>query len=220
MPAKGFTIKFMKFPDLDLEKKFWRKGVTLIAGIDEAGRGAWAGPVVAAAVILPNDPQIIKRLSGVRDSKQMTARQRDLWATCIKDLATAWSAGSANNMEIDEMGILPATRLAMQRAIEGLSIQPQQLLIDCVRLPEVDIPQISMIRGDVQVLSIAAASVLAKTTRDAILVEIDGQYHDYGFARHKGYGTRVHREQLQAHGTSAIHRFSYAPIRNLKMRPR
>lgn len=218
MPAKGFTINAMQNPDLDREKELWKKGFTLIAGIDEAGRGAWAGPVVAAAVMLPDDLQIIKKLCGVRDSKQMTARQRDLWVNRIKELATAWSVGSASNVEIDEMGILPATRVAMIRAIEGLSIQPQQLLIDGVKLTEVAIPQTSLIKGDVHVLSIAAASVVAKTTRDAMLVEFDGQYHDYGFARHKGYGTRVHREQLQAHGSSAIHRFSYSPIRNLKTR--
>ena len=208
----------MQNPDLTFEKKLWKKGFTLVAGIDEAGRGAWAGPVVAASVILPADPKIIKKLCGVRDSKQMTARQRSLWVERIKELAVAWSVGLASNVEIDQLGILPATRLAMKRAIQGLSIRPQQLLIDAVKLPDVDIPQTSLIKGDVRVLSIAAASVLAKTARDAILCELDGQFPEYGFAHHKGYGTIYHRMQLKKHGASSVHRFSYAPIRELKIR--
>jgi ribonuclease HII len=208
----------MQNPNLTFEKKLWKKGFTLVAGIDEAGRGAWAGPVAAGVVILPADPKIIKKLSGVRDSKQMTARQRSLWAERIKELAVAWSVGLASNMEIDQLGILPATRLAMKRAIQILSIQPQQLLIDAVKLPDVEIPQTNLIKGDVRVLSIAAASVLAKTTRDAIMCELDKLFPEYGFAHHKGYGTAYHREQLQRHGASSVHRFSYAPIRELKIR--
>jgi len=202
-------------PDLSYEKKLWKAGFERVAGLDEAGRGAWAGPVAAGAVILPADVSILKTLDGVRDSKQMTPRQRAIWAEKIKLVAHAWGVGMASNEEIDSLGILPATRLAMRRALEQLGCDPQQLLIDAVRLSEIPIPQKALIKGDVHVLSIAAASVLAKTTRDALMVELDAHYPGYGLARHKGYGTAFHRAALECLGASVIHRKSFRPVKDL-----
>ncbi len=201
-------------PDLNLETPLWRNGLRWLAGLDEAGRGAWAGPVYAAAVILPpNDGALLLKLNGVRDSKQMTARQRTLWAVKIRAEAVAWGIGWADNDEIDEQGILPATRLAMQRAIEQLAHSPEHLLIDALRLPALDLPQTAIIHGDQRSLSIAAASVLAKTARDAFMVQLDAQYPGYGFAAHKGYGTAFHRRALDELGPCPQHRFSFAPLR-------
>lgn len=205
----------MQTPDINFEKRLWMKSFTLVAGIDEAGRGAWAGPVTAGAVILPAKTAILKDLNGVRDSKQMTARQRGIWAEVIKQTAITWAVGLATNEEIDAIGILPATRLAMKRAIESLEIIPQYLLIDAVKLGDIKLPQTALIHGDALVLSIAAASVLAKTTRDAILVDMANDYPGYGFERHKGYGTKMHREQLISLGPAEVHRFSYEPVKVL-----
>lgn len=205
----------MQNPDLDYEKRLWKKGLKLVAGIDEAGRGAWAGPVAAGAVILPLDEKILSTLHGVRDSKQMTARQRGIWAEIIKKTAIAWSVGLAANEEIDAIGILPATRLAMERAIGGLRLKPEHLLIDAVKLKVCEIPQSNIIKGDVKVLSISAASVLAKTARDALMIEMDQRFPAYGFSRHKGYGTKLHRKQLQNLGVLEIHRMSFTPIKEI-----
>lgn len=202
-------------PDLSYELPLWRAGLSALAGLDEAGRGAWAGPVSAAAVILPPDPGLTARLHGVRDSKQMTAKQRAAWAIQIKKTALAWAVGFATQAEIDETNILVATRLAMQRALEQLALAPEHLLIDAVRLPAVTLPQTVLIKGDVRSLSIAASSVLAKTARDALLVAWDEEYPVYGFARHKGYGTALHQSALQKQGPCPLHRHSFAPIREL-----
>jgi Ribonuclease HII len=204
-----------QYPNLSLEIPLWETGLVILAGLDEAGRGAWAGPVSAGAVVLPVDSGLCQQLSGVRDSKQMTPSQRTVWAGCIKKVAVGWGVGFASQVEIDTFGIVPATRLAMQRAIEQLKILPQHLLIDAVRLPLVKIPQTSLIKGDVRSLTIAAASVLAKTSRDTLMCELDGLYPDYGFARHKGYGTLFHQQALQRLGPCTIHRLSFAPLKNL-----
>jgi ribonuclease HII len=204
-----------QYPNLSLEIPLWETGLISLAGLDEAGRGAWAGPVSAGAVVLPVDNGLCQQLSGVRDSKQMTPSQRTVWVERIKKVAVGWGVGFASQAEIDTFGIVPATRLAMQRAIEQLKILPQHLLIDAVRLPMVKIPQTSMIKGDVHSLTIAAASVLAKTARDALMCELDDVYPDYGFARHKGYGTRFHQQALQRLGPCTIHRLSFAPLKNL-----
>lgn len=201
------------YPTLKCEKALWRKGVTLVAGIDEAGRGAWAGPVAAAAVILPDDPLVIRHLIGVRDSKLMTPLQRSTWAFQIKQIARCWGIGFASNREIDTFGILPATRLAMLRAVNRLPVSPQHLLIDAVILKEINISQTSLIKGDSLVLSIAAASVLAKTARDAIMRDLDRKYPFYGFSTHKGYGTLLHRRALNGHGPCPVHRATFKPIR-------
>lgn len=200
-------------PDLSQESALWAAGVVRAAGLDEAGRGAWAGPVSAAAVILPPDPAVLERLKGVRDSKQMTARQRGEWAERIRQEAAAWGVGFASAEEIDAQGILPATRLAMQRALAALCIPPQHLLIDAVRLRSVPLPQTCLIRGDATCLSIAAASVLAKTARDALLTALEAEFPGYGFAQHKGYGTALHQTALRTLGPCPQHRRSYAPVR-------
>lgn len=201
------------FPSLAAECALWDLGYRCVAGIDEAGRGAWAGPVVAAAVILPPDKSIEAELFGVRDSKQMTARDRELWTAKIKETAVSWCTGLASNLEIDRLGILPATRLAMHRALEGLTFSPEHLLIDAVRLPGWQIPQTAFIKGDALVLSISCASVLAKTFRDGLMMDLGSQYPVYGFARHKGYGTALHRQALVENGACPEHRFSYKPVK-------
>lgn len=180
-----------------------------MAGIDEAGRGALAGPVAAAAVILPVDDNILHSLAGVRDSKQMTPTQRETWCVQIKRQAAAWGVGFASSEEIDLLGILPATRLAAVRALEGFSLAPNHLILDYLFLPEIPLPQTSLVKGDQRSLSIAAASVLAKTARDACMVALDQQVPGYGFARHKGYGTVVHCAALESLGPSAIHRRTF-----------
>ena len=200
-------------PDLRFEGKLWAAGFSRIAGVDEAGRGAWAGPVSAGAVILPPGAAIAARLPAVRDSKQMTPAERAFWAEIIKEQALAWGVGFASNQEIDSLGIVPATRLAMTRALAGLGEPPQHLLIDALRLVEVPLPQTALIKGDARSLSIAAASVLAKTARDALMVELDAQYPVYGFARHKGYGPARQWDALQSAGPCEIHRFSFEPVR-------
>ncbi|MBP7227995.1 MAG: ribonuclease HII [Longilinea sp.] len=204
-------------PTLDFEAALWRTGLRAIAGLDEAGRGAWAGPVAAAAVILP--PDCAAALAGVRDSKQMTARQRAEWAAIIRQKAIAWGVGMASVVEIDELGIVPATRLAMQRALDSLQHTAEHLLIDALRLPKVNTPQTALIKGDRRSLSIAAASVLAKTSRDALLCELEHAFPGYGFAQHKGYGTAAHRAALEHLGPCPQHRHSFHPIQSLKEMP-
>ena len=184
------------FPSLDIERALWANGALWIAGIDEAGRGALAGPVAAAAVILPQIESFTLELKGVRDSKQMTPAQREYWNRAIREAAVTFGVGLASAKEIDSLGINPATKLAAERAIKALSVVPDHLLIDHFQLPDFPIPQTSIPKGDVISLSVAAASVLAKTTRDAFLFELDKQYPDYEFANHKGYGTAAHRDAI------------------------
>lgn len=201
------------FPTLACELELWGRGLTRLAGLDEAGRGAWAGPVAAGAVILPPDSAVLGQLSGVRDSKQMTPRARAEWTILIRENAVAWGVGMADSEEIDAIGILPATRLAMRRALEKLLPTPQHLLIDALRLPGIALPQTAIIHGDACALSIAAASVLAKTARDALMEGMDAVFPEYGFARHKGYGTRIHQKALAELGPCPHHRRSFAPVR-------
>lgn len=207
-------------PNLAFERRFWRGGFTYVAGLDEAGRGALAGPIAVGAVILPSprcqSPASAPRrswctLRGVRDSKQMTALQRDCAAEHIKALALAWCVGFASSTEIDSGGIVSAGRLAALRALEGLGVFPDALLTDFrLELPELDIAQASLVRGDARCMSIAAASVLAKTARDAIMREMDAQVPGYGLAQHKGYGTALHRAAIIRMGHSPIHRRSFS----------
>jgi ribonuclease HII len=201
-------------PDLSLESEFWRAGVARVAGIDEAGRGALAGPVAAAACILPTDIKLPQTLHGVRDSKQMTPLKRQFWSTRLKETVVTSAVGFASAAEIDALGIIPATRLAASRAIEMLSIRPDHLLLDYLFLPDNPIPQTSLIKGDARSLSIAAASILAKTARDAYLCELDGEFPGYRFSAHKGYGTADHRSTIMALGGTPVHRHSFAPLRN------
>jgi ribonuclease HII len=196
-------------PGLHLERDLWASGVKFIGGVDEAGRGALAGPVMAGVVILPNISQLGLTLSGVRDSKQMTPRQRGVWALKIKETALAWAVGSASAAEIDAIGILPATRLAVNRAIQSLALMPEFLLMDYIHWPGLQNPHRMMPKGESQSLSIACASVLAKTERDSEMIRLDEQYPGYGLARHKGYGTEIHRIAIQKFGFSPIHRRTF-----------
>jgi ribonuclease HII len=203
-------------PTLNRERRLFRRGCLLVAGLDEAGRGAWAGPLSAAAVILPlKRPALRSVLSDVRDSKQMTPRRRAIAAEAIRSVAVAWSVGSASAREVDRIGPLRATQLAMLRAISGLHRVPDHLLIDYLRLPGISLPQTAVTHGDALCLSIAAASVLAKTWRDERMTAMEDLYPGYGFARHKGYGTGSHAEQLARLGACPEHRRSYGPIRRV-----
>ncbi len=186
----------------------------LVAGVDEAGRGPLAGPVVAAAVILNPD----RPIDGLADSKKLSARQRERLASEIRSRALAWSVGTAEPVEIDAINILAATMLAMRRAIASLSVTPHGVQVDGNRLPDLAFADLrlegeAIVGGDGKVASISAASIIAKTHRDAIMVELDRTYPVYEFARHKGYGTRVHLDRLREHGPCPVHRRSFAPVR-------
>ncbi|MEI9746400.1 ribonuclease HII [Moellerella wisconsensis] len=189
----------------------------LIAGVDEVGRGPLVGAVVTAAVILdPNNPII-----GLMDSKKLSEKRREKLFIEIQEKALSWSIGRAEPEEIDNINILQATMLAMQRAVAGLSIQPDFVLIDGNRCPALSMPSQSVIKGDSLVQEISAASILAKVTRDREMVALDQQYPEYGFAKHKGYPTVLHLEKLAQYGAIALHRKSFAPVRralNIKER--
>lgn len=201
-------------PELRFEKDLWKQGLRYVAGIDEAGRGALAGPVIAAAVILPPSDQNLKtKLDGVRDSKQMTPKQREKWSVQIRKHTLSYAIGKATPVEIDTYGILPATKLAIRRALLNLRQFPDHLLIDALHLPQIPVPQTILIKGDARSLSIAAASVLAKTARDKLMIALDAQYPDYGFASHKGYGTNGHLSSLRERGATPIHRKSFKPLK-------
>jgi ribonuclease HII len=203
-------------PTLNRERRLLRRGFILVAGLDEAGRGAWAGPLSAGAVILPlRLPALRAVLCDIRDSKQMTPRRRMIAAGVIRSVAVAWSVGSATAREVDRVGPLRATHLAMLRAVAGLSLLPDHLLIDHLLLPGITLPQTGITHGDALSLSIAAASILAKTWRDQLMTAMEARYPGYGFAAHKGYGTAGHAEGLARLGACPEHRRSYAPIRRL-----
>ncbi len=200
-------------PTTQAEAHFWQQGLSFVAGLDEAGRGAWAGPVYAAAVILPQDPTELAKLAGVRDSKQLSPKRRELYAGRIAENAIAVGIGWSTAEEIDHLGIVPATRQAMARALNTLAPAPQALVIDALTLPEISLPQQAFPYADARSLSVAAAGIMAKVQRDRWMVEIaETQYAGYGFAQHKGYGTRQHREALRQLGVSYIHRRTFRPI--------
>ena len=195
---------------LRYETELWASGVNLIAGVDEAGMAPLAGPVVAAAVILPQN----YRLRGLNDSKKiLDAMKREELAMRIKADALCWAVGRAEVEEIDRLNIYHAGLLAMRRAVEGLAIKPHFALVDARKIPECPCPQRGIIHGDLLSASIAAASIIAKTTRDAHMAELDQQYPGYGLASHKGYGTPAHYRALKELGVLPIHRRSFAPIR-------
>ena len=180
-----------------------------VAGVDEAGRGPLAGPVVAAAVIL--DPA--RMIEGLADSKKLSARKRERLEREIKDRALAWSVMQADVVEIDQINILQATLQAMARCVAALPVTPLQVLVDGNQAPPVNIPVQTVIKGDATVAAIAAASILAKVERDRIMLQLDEQYPGYGFAKHKGYPTRSHIEALQRLGVTPVHRRSYGPVK-------
>ncbi len=207
-------------PDLQLELHLHAHGYSLVAGIDEAGRGAWAGPVVAAAVVLPLElgpAALLAQLAGVDDSKRLRPAARAALVPRILECARAVGVGGAGPGEVDRDGLVPATRAAMIRALAMLDPQPDCLLIDAVRLPQCDLPQTSLIRGDGRSLSIAAASIVAKVARDELMAGLEERYPGYGFGRHKGYGTAAHRRALGRLGAAEVHRMSYAPLSQLRI---
>ncbi len=210
MKAKGRKGK-TKPPSLLEENELVAKGYNLIAGVDEAGRGALAGPVVAAAVILPPSPRF-KWLKSVRDSKELPRAKRESLFELIQRDAISVNVGIIASQTIDVIGIVNATKIAMCHAVEQLATPPDYILIDFLKLPQLRILQKAIVRGDKLCLSIACASIIAKVTRDRIMVELDGQHPGYGLADHKGYGTARHVSCLQQNGPSPIHRHSFAPV--------
>ena len=183
----------------------------LVCGVDEAGRGPLAGPVSAAAVILDPDYPI----AGLADSKVLSAPQRERLAILIRERAIAWAVAYADVGEIDRLNILQASLLAMRRAVLALTIQPQQVLVDGLYCPRTGIPSQAIVKGDSTIAAISAASILAKTARDALMVELHETYPQYGFADHKGYPTALHLAALREHGVSVMHRKSFRPVREL-----
>lgn len=189
----------------DIENGYYEQGIRLICGVDEAGRGPLAGPVCAAAVILPANLEI----PGLNDSKKLSdKRRRELFPVICRE-AIAWSVAFADHNEIDEINILQATYLAMERAIKGLSVEPELALIDGNRAKDFGMPVQTVIHGDSLSASIAAASILAKVSRDDLMLEMEKEYPGYGFEIHKGYGTKAHYEAIQAKGPSPIHRMTF-----------
>ncbi len=204
-------------PTMEWEAAAWREGYARVCGIDEAGRGPLAGPVVAAAVILPAGYE----LPGLTDSKKLTARRREaLYAALMEDARVCKCVASASVEEIDSLNILRATHLAMRRAAEGLAASPAGgvdfCLIDGLPVSGFPLPSRALVKGDARCLSIAAASILAKVTRDHYMLELDAQFPQYGFARHAGYGTQMHMEALARHGVTPHHRRTFAPVAQMR----
>lgn len=195
---------------LEYEKELYKKGLNFIAGIDEVGRGPLCGPVVACACILPINYQ----LDGLNDSKKISEKKREeLYEILIKD-ALSYGIGIISPKRIDEINILEATKEAMKEAVNNLDIKPEHLLIDAVKL-DIDINSTSIIKGDAKSASIAAASIIAKVTRDRMMIELSEMYPEYGFEKHKGYGTKAHIEAVKKFGVKDFYRFTFAPISDL-----
>lgn len=192
-------------PDYEYEARAAENGFTAVCGVDEAGRGPLAGPVCAAAVILPQGLVI----EGLNDSKKLSEKKREMLYDKVTESALAWSVAFASEAEIDEINILQATFLAMKRAVEGLPVKADYALIDGNRMPPLDINGETVIKGDSLSMSIAAASIIAKVTRDRLMLEIDKEYPQYLFSQHKGYGTALHYEMLEKYGISPVHRRSF-----------
>lgn len=189
----------------EYENLYRERGFATVCGVDEAGRGPLAGPVFAAAVILPDGLEDI----GLNDSKKLTEKKRDALFDVIKEKAIAWSVASADEKEIDSLNILNATFLAMKRAVDGLPVRPDIALIDGNRRPGTGIAEETIVKGDAKCVSIAAASVLAKVSRDRYMLELDKKYPEYQFAKHKGYPTALHYEMIKKYGISPVHRLSF-----------
>jgi ribonuclease HII len=187
----------------------------LVSGVDEAGRGCWAGDVFAAAVVL--DPA--RPIEGLADSKVLPARRRTRLSETVMQQSLAWAIGRASVEEIDRLNILQASMLAMRRAVLALSIRPQRLEVDGLHVPDCGIPGVAIVDGDARIPAISAASILAKCARDAELIALASRFPEYGFDQHKGYGTRAHARALAAHGPCEIHRQSFAPVRRSMAQP-
>jgi ribonuclease HII len=190
---------------LEYERALYAKGYEFVCGIDEAGRGPLCGPVVAAAVILKKDDHI----EGVNDSKKLTEKKREELFEIIKERAVAWSVGIVDEETIDRINILEATRLAMKKAVEGLREKPDFALVDAEKKVPIDVPYSPIIKGDALSESIAAASIIAKVTRDHMIIELDKEYPEYGFAKNKGYGTKEHTDAILKYGLCKAHRRSF-----------
>ena len=203
--AEGQRLRHL----LRYETELWEQGVLLVGGVDEAGMAPLAGPVVAGACLLPRD----YRPRGIDDSKQLDARARERLAEDIKRNALCWSVARAEIEEIDAINVYHAGLLALTRAVRGLAQRPDHVLVDARKLPELGIPHTPIIHGDALSLTIAAASILAKTARDALMAELDGIHPGYGFARHKGYPTAEHFDALRRLGACPVHRRSFQPVR-------
>lgn len=201
------------YPSLDEERKLWRAGFVRVAGLDEAGRGALAGPVVAGAVVLPANARHTGLWAEVQDSKLLSPQRREELAVRIRETASAWSLGEASAAEIDAHGIAPSTRLAMRRAVQALSPSPDHLLLDWVQLKSLNLPQLSFTKGDLRIVSIAAASILAKIHRDQLLRQLHERFPAYGFHSHKGYAARTHLAAIKSFGPCPAHRRSFSPLR-------
>ena len=200
----------MEFDNLKYEKELYKENVTLIAGVDEVGRGPLVGPVVAAAVILPKNYQ----LEGLTDSKKLSEKKRDYFYDIIKRDAISIGIGEVSPKEIDEINIYEASRKAMIKAINNLSVKPKHILSDAMPL-NLDIPTTPIIHGDLLSINISAASIIAKVTRDRLMYELDIKYPQYGFKKHKGYPTKMHLEALKKYGPLKNYRFTYKPVRDL-----
>ena len=195
---------------LDYEQQFYSDKIQFIVGCDEAGRGCWLGDVFAGAVILPHD--FVCDL--INDSKQLTEKQREEAFVIIKENAIAWGVGRCTAEEIDRMNILNASRLAMERAIENMNHRFDMIITDAVKILKYEVPMEALIHGDALSQSVAAASIIAKVSRDQYCYELDKQYPEYGIAKHKGYGTKEHLEKLDEFGPKrGLHRFTYAPVK-------
>ena len=201
----------MPYPNKRQEKKITKLGFQLIAGVDEAGKGSWAGPIIAGAVIL--NPQI--KIKGIKDSKLLRAPERKKIFTEIIKHSVSYGLGEVSAKEIDEIGISQANVLAIQRALDQLSPAPDYILIDAVKMEYKNIKTKSVIDGDHKITSIAAASIIAKVSRDQIMEQLDEQYPQYSFKQHKGYGTNHHWHMINQHGISVIHRKSFRPMKDL-----
>jgi ribonuclease HII len=211
--SKKFDRSLIPFsPNLQYEKILWQSGLQYIAGVDEAGRGALAGPVAAGVVVLPQRQDLLKTLHGVRDSKVMRPAEREYWNRVIQETAICCRVGFASAQEIDDLGIVPATRLAAMRALAVLRPAPQHLLIDHISIPGTGLPETSLVKGDARSLFIACASVLAKVSRDALMVELDEKHPGYHLAASKGYGTAKHRAAIEEFGPCPVHRLSFSPF--------
>lgn len=190
------------------EKELYDKGINYIAGVDEVGRGPLIGPVVTACVILPKD----FKLEGLTDSKKLSEKKREEYYTYIMDNAISVAIGIKNEKVIDEVNIYEATKLAMYEAIEKSKVKPEHVLIDAMKLEKLEIPSTSIIKGDAKSITIAAASVIAKVTRDRMMIELDKEYPMYGFKKHKGYPTKQHIEAIEKYGILDYHRKTFKPV--------
>ena len=212
MSKRVFDPRIPPKPNLSIEKQLWDSGALNIAGVDEAGRGPLAGPVVAACVILPPEPELEQSLSPINDSKKLSHKKRLICLELIQEYSVEIQTGIVSCKEIDQIGILNATREAVWRAVSKLETDVNHYLLDYLLLTEITAPQTSLPKGDARSLTIACASIVAKETRDDLMLEYHLKYPEYGFAQHKGYGTKKHREQIELLGPCPIHRLSFHPF--------